>query len=294
MLSRSHEGNEVTFNDERYEYVSPLRARVVTGMQELVKRLPHFKGRNRIARMWAEFWLPYSKVVLNHVNGGPMVFDIQNPHEIAMYFDYFAPDLSRLLRDILRPRDCFVDCGANVGYFTFLAASLVGQWGKVVAIDPNPYCIERMQATIDVGGYNQVELVNAAVGAEPSEMPFNVATDPMYSSFSDLNQLAFTRTESTVTVQVRRVDDVLAPYLDDPEARIRIMKIDVEGAELEVLQGAQKTMKGKKADYIFLELHPQQLGLRGVDVEAVQRELADLGYRVATSLEHSSVLYEPE
>ncbi len=74
-----------------------------------------------------------------------MVLDPRNKHEVGMYFDLFAPELSSLILRTLRPGDTFLDCGANVGYFSFLAAPLVGEKGRVISVDPNPYCIDRIR-----------------------------------------------------------------------------------------------------------------------------------------------------
>lgn len=94
----------------------------------LLKKLD-LRGRHLIAKLIASLCLPKAKVMLPHRNGHVMVFDPQNPHEVPMFFDLFCEDLSSVLSRILGHHDIFVDCGASIGYFTFVAASLTASMG---------------------------------------------------------------------------------------------------------------------------------------------------------------------
>lgn len=225
---------------------------------------------------------PQGKVAARLVSGSNMVLDFRNKHEIWMYFDQFAPHLSGVLNRVLRSGDIFVDCGANVGYFSFLAAGDRTKNVRVLAIDPNPYCSGRLQETKDYGGYGSVTVLPVAVGNRVGSIPFNIAVDPMYSSISDLGQTGFTETAETIQVSMRPLDDVLDEHLS--AARVRLLKIDVEGAELATLRGAERSLKATRFDYIYIEVHPIQLGTRGETPEQVYAALRDSGYEMLESL----------
>ena len=165
-----------------------------------------FRGRYRLASMISHICMPKGKIALRHRHGGIMVFDFSNKNEISMYFDLFATDLSRIIKNYLVPGDWFVDCGANIGYFSFLASSLVGVAGKVISIDANPYCIKRIEESKKIGNYENMDIVPCAIGDQEGEIEFNLADDPMYSSLVNLNELEFTSTESTIFVPLRKLN----------------------------------------------------------------------------------------
>lgn len=250
------------------------------------------RGRCRLGSMVSRLCVPKGRIRLPHRLGGAMVFDFSNIHEISMYFDFFAPDLSRILARELRPGDTFVDCGANIGYFSCLASSRVGPIGKVVSIDANPYCVERIQESRAIGGYENMDIVPCAVGERDGEIAFNLADDPMYSSVSNLNALEFTSTESTIIVPLRRLDDVLRDSGLTPGKRVRLLKLDVEGAEIDVIRGAADSIEAKSLDYIYVEVHEKQIRLRGQAPEELFSLMAARGFTCAERLGANVFLYE--
>ena len=276
-----------------YRSIPTFRELPVAGMRYFVNHLPYFPGRNRMARFLAQIVLPRDVCVLTHIHNDKMLLDMRNQHEISMYFDTFDKKFSNLLSEVLRPGDVFIDCGANVGYFTFLAASLVKSNGCVLSFEPNPLCCDRIKASIDIGGYDNIHLVKGAVSNANSEMPFNISEDPMYSSFSDVDQLSFARLEKTISVPVFTIDSAIETHYND-NTRFRLIKIDVEGAELEALQGMSETLARKAYDYIYVELHPQQLALRNIDIKEVTAMLEKYGYHDQNWGHPRRVLYSSE
>jgi len=224
-----------------------------------------------------------------------MVFDMSNPTEVAMYFNYLPPvQLSRTMKSILRPGDVFVDCGANVGYFTFLAATLVGSSGHVLAIEPVPYCVDRMRASVEVGGYDNVSLIDGAVGEQEAEMPFHVTTNPAYSTFADVSQLTFASLDSTIQVRVHKIDTLLENCVKTSSKPVRLVKIDVEGAELHALRGMSRILENKRADYVYVELHPSRLALQNIQVRDVLQALEEHGYSEKEWYTQHCVLFHSE
>jgi FkbM family methyltransferase len=210
-----------------------------------------------------------------------------------MYYNIFDKRFFDLLSEVLRPGDAFIDCGANVGYFTFLAASLVKSKGCVLSFEPNPICCDRIETCIDIGGYGNIHLVKGAVSDTNTEMSFNIAEDPMYSSFSDVEQLSFARLDKTISVPVCTIDSAIGTHCSDQRC-IRLIKIDVEGAELEALRGMSETLERKAYDYIYVELHPQQLANRNIDINEVHALLEKSGYRNKNWGQPRKILYARE
>ena len=209
-----------------------------------------------------------------------MVFDFANKHEISMYYNFFAPELSRVISEVLRPGDCFVDCGANIGYFTFLASSIVGETGKVITIDPNPYCIERIRESKQIGEYGNINIVEGAVGDCNGETLFNIADDPMYSSLADLDKLSFAKTRDTIMCSLYMLDNLLNEWLENSGEKVRLLKLDVEGAEVDAIRGAYSSISAGRIEYIFVEMHEKQLNLRGQKSEEFHEFLSHRGYEI--------------
>jgi FkbM family methyltransferase len=148
---------------------------------------------------------------------------------------------NEVLREIerwLRPGDTFVDVGANVGLFSVLAAGIVGESGTVVAVEPHPRVHRFLTENLALNSLQRVKTHQVAVGAEAGTAFLSDR------HADDQNALAAT---GTLAVSVVRLDSLLG---DVPH--IRVLKIDVEGHELEVLRGAGDVLQ--RCDAVLLEL----------------------------------------
>jgi len=283
--------NSEIVHADKNAWISTRKTLPIKAARWFINKVP-FRGRLRVANLISLLFVPRSRVVLQHINGGYMVFDFKNMHEISMYFDVFAPALSGTIKSVLRPGDIFIDCGANIGYFTFLAASLVSPSGCVLSIDANPFCIERIKESKLCGKYSNITIIEGAVGESSGEMCFNIADDPMYSSFSDLNQLDFAKTSKTIKVPIYTLDDLWGRFLAGSGEKIRFLKLDVEGAEIDALKGMPNILKEKRIEYIYIETHKQQIELRAQKYTDVFTILEQNGYKVCKQFNQSTYLYK--
>ena len=138
----------------------------------------------------------------------------------------------------LRPGDTFVDVGANVGLFSVLAGGIVGESGTVVSIEQHPRVHDFLTDNLALNSLHFVRTHQVAVGAaEGTAFLSDRHAD-------DQNALA---PAGTLAVSVVRLDTLLAEI-----PRIRVLKIDVEGHELEVLRGANYVLQ--RCDAVLLEL----------------------------------------
>lgn len=168
----------------------------------------------------------------------------------------------------LRPGDHFVDVGANVGVFSSLVGTrLPGV--RITAVEPYPPIRSDLEANLALNDLS-VDVVSAAVGATAGEATFEVLERDV------LNRLAPAGREVPpargITVAVRTLDDLLG---DDAPA---LIKIDVEGAELDVLRGAHGLL-GSTGPVVLFEHcgHGNSFGVTPADVRSF---LAELGYGI--------------
>jgi FkbM family methyltransferase len=138
---------------------------------------------------------------------------------------------TELLQDLLRPGCTFVDLGANIGYFTVLAASLVHPGGRVWCFEPNPRTYERLEA--NVRGSRAASLVTSSRCALSDA---NGQADLHLFGDDDALGSLVAQTGDVVRVDLCAGDSILG------RERVDAMKIDVEGAELSALRGLDQTI----------------------------------------------------
>jgi FkbM family methyltransferase len=150
------------------------------------------------------------------------------------------------MRTLLKPGDCFVDVGANIGYLTLVAARLVGPTGSVVAFEPLPAARTWLERNVALNNASQVSIRGDAVCDRTATAVLNIGPVHHTSTSSLLPALEH---HGEALVSCVRLDDVVpgAP-------RVRLMKIDVEGAEHLVVEGAGRTLDTHAPD-IIVELN---------------------------------------
>jgi FkbM family methyltransferase len=127
-----------------------------------------------------------------------------------------------------------LDIGANLGEYTVLAAQATGGQGRVIAFEPNPLVRDRLLRNIKANGFHNVEVCANALGLEDGVGVLSAPSDE-----SGLGSMRLGVGGTEFPVEVRRLDGVLS---EQDRARISVIKLDVEGFELEILQGARVTI----------------------------------------------------
>jgi FkbM family methyltransferase len=154
------------------------------------------------------------------------------------------------LRRSVAPGAVVYDVGANVGFFTVLAARLAGPEGTVVAFEPAPECAASIRANAAVNGFDgSIKVVEAALGASVHRERLFVVADQSWSHLESRGEHPLT-TEA-VEVDVLTIDSLVANGEIPPPD---VVKIDVEGSELDVLNGMRQTLAEHKP-VIICELH---------------------------------------
>jgi FkbM family methyltransferase len=178
------------------------------------------------------------------------------------------------LTRLLEPGDTFFDVGANVGFFSLLAARLVGREGRVVAFEAVPHIAARLAANARINGFSQIEVVGSAVGATPGRKALHVTDHPGGATLAEDSGAA--DIVSTTEVDVVSLD-VLVESGSAPSPDV--IKIDVEGYEAAVLAGMRRLLLEARPRLI-VELDAPSAGQLADKRGALERELGELGYDV--------------
>jgi FkbM family methyltransferase len=159
---------------------------------------------------------------------------------------YDAP-LVQFVLETLEPGDVFLDVGANVGYYTALAARKVGPEGLVIAVQPAPSVAALLLDSLAENGWTNVVLLTVAATDTPGLLRFQMETNSGWSHVAS---------EGNRQVAGLPLDLVVAPLLQG--RRLRAVKIDVEGHELEALRGMGRLLDEEAPDRVLAEAHVAQ------------------------------------
>jgi FkbM family methyltransferase len=189
----------------------------------------------------------------------------------------YESDESAVVWSLLREGDFAVDVGANYGWFSLLMASRVGAKGTVLAIEPVPPMLAELKANLALNPEARVEVRPVAVGAEPGSVKLNVFEGLVHghASVSTLGREDFISFEAPLET----LDELLR---DDPRSPT-LIKLDVEGAERDVIAGAVELIGGQSPPMWLIEVNTQTSAafgyrpsdlvddLRGITPHAVYR-----------------------
>jgi FkbM family methyltransferase len=139
---------------------------------------------------------------------------------------------------LVGPGTAVLDVGANIGLSALELARATGPKGKVIAFEPQPDTAARLKANLDANGAGNVEIVTAAVGAASGSVTFHESAQPTLSSASVVPPELVRSFEVPITT----LDTV---WLQAGSPRVSALKIDVEGGELAVLDGATKLLSSE-------------------------------------------------
>jgi FkbM family methyltransferase len=155
------------------------------------------------------------------------------------------PAVARQIVETLRPGDVFVDGGANMGFYTLLASKLVGSDGRVYAVEMIPETAERLRAHVADNGLTNVTVIERALSAREGETVHAAMPQGRWGMAS------IVRGDSTGSRDIATT--TLDAILKD-EPRVRLIKLDLEGAEPLALAGATETLR--KTEQLVFERAP--------------------------------------
>jgi FkbM family methyltransferase len=169
--------------------------------------------------------------------------------------EVWEPHVVAAMRSELARGDVFVDVGAHVGYHTLVAARLVGTTGHVYALEPSPATYADLRVNIELNALSNVTALDVAAGAFEGHATLDdVGHDTTgKTAVRRARPAGAGAEESPGIVQLRPLASVLEP---SHVARLRLVKIDVEGFEAEVLRGLEPLFDEGTRPSIILELHP--------------------------------------
>jgi FkbM family methyltransferase len=182
--------------------------------------------------------------------------------------------VQEVLAQYLKPGDVFYDIGANVGFFTVIGAKLVGSAGQVYAFEPEPRNAETLRHNIQINHFTQVTAIEKAVSCTTGQEKLKLA------DYCGGHALASVDTQidynNTLTVKTVSIDSFVEQAKIKPP---NFVKIDVEGAEIDVLKGMIQTIH-KYQPTIIYEVDDKQQNIFLDKKKAIDSLLLAQGYQI--------------
>lgn len=195
-------------------------------------------------------------------------FQVSNITGMSPWYSGAERHHQAVFRQLVNANDCVIDVGANWGLHTLLFSRLVSSGGQVLSCEPYPAAFAALQWHVAHNGLHNVLTVNAAVSDTVGHAAFSVNPSPSQGALSHVTSAACA---PSLVVKTTTIDALITEH---GISRLKLIKIDVEGAESLVLAGAQQAARTLRPFFV-IDLHtPEQ------DV-AVARQLAAWGYRLS-------------
>lgn len=190
---------------------------------------------------------------------------------LAILMGVFEPFETELFARCIRDSMTVVDVGANVGYYSLLAARRVGNSGRVFAIEANPTVYSMLLQNISVNDYQKIIPINRCVSNLSGQARFRI--DRAVAGESGMLPRCEAERQDTITVDTGTLDDLL------PDGTVHVLKIDIEGAEGLALMGASRLLRNCRPQ-IFMEFVPALLTKMGTPPADVLGMIKQHGYSI--------------
>ncbi|MEI6167188.1 MAG: FkbM family methyltransferase [bacterium] len=173
----------------------------------------------------------------------------------------------------IQPSDVIVDAGAFTGDYTVYASRKVGPTGRVLAFEPDPRNLARLRANLR-GEIDNVTIIEKGLWNSEGELTFRAGTEGFTSGAACISGAV---AGQDLTVKVTRLDSELEKL---GISKINVLKMDIEGAELEALKGCEQTLKNSQAYICIASYHI----LDGENTsKRVEKQLREWGYNTTSA-----------
>jgi FkbM family methyltransferase len=244
--------------------------------------------------------LPFADVMYNFVyrcfvpNEGEILIDVQgNKMYVNTQDTFISKSLivqghwekyqSELFKKEILPGMRVIDIGAHIGYFSLIAAKLVGHAGMVFSFEPSEYNFKLLKKNVNVNEYTNILPINKAVCDFVGESDFYEYTPVPSSGWHGLSRPVDEATSKLTKVDTTTLDSCFG------DTHVDVIKIDAEGAEVSILRGAKRLLSANESTTIFTEFNPKRIRATGDDPAELIDLLCDFGFAIRV-IEHNKVI----
>jgi len=219
-------------------------------------------------------------LAVTRLRGYPLRLEYDRGSYLGRFLEYRGMYEEALIKTMfreLRPGGCMVDVGANIGLHTVVAAHRVGPEGRVLALEPQRRIHDRLLTNIALNELRNVVVRRVAASTREGELVLhqpNAGNDGQ----ATLALSAGERSAGAESIRAESLDRILDEAV--PDRRPEMMKLDVEGAELDVLRSAPRLFATQPPRYLFIECIERHLNRFDATSGTLMDWLARAGYRL--------------
>jgi FkbM family methyltransferase len=257
----------------------------MTELRELIVTMPRKfasfisgKGLGKLPLVTTIYGLFYcslkpSGIVLIDVQGSKMYVDARDVGvaPFLLTWGVYERNETELFKKLLKKGMVVVDVGAHIGYYTLIAAGFVGEEGKVFAFEPDPHNYSLLTKNIEINGFRNVIPLRKAVFSKTRKMK-------LFLDKSNLGRHSLSETNvdkgASITIEATNLDD----YFKGADHKIDIIKLDVQGSEMKVLEGMTSIIKQNENLKIITEFWPIGLRNSGSSPKNFLNKLEEYGF----------------
>jgi len=261
-------------------------------MNKIGKIIKHFRNRtvfDRVMQTLRPFWRAKRTAWWNKkiIKKGEIVHKIYPGVKMFLYDNCllseaifttgFEQQEIKLMTKILRKGDIFLDIGSNYGIYSLIAARKVCPSGKVYAIEPVAKTFERLERNIKLNKFKNIFPFRLAVSSSNGTLPMKISQEG-YDAWNSLAKPTRGDNYDIEIVETQRLDDFI--QANKLMGKIKMVKIDVEGWEYEVLNGGLEFFSEQGVLIVQIEFNEDALQGAGSSSEMLIKKLTSLGYKL--------------
>jgi len=242
---------------------------------------PHFLGKERLKTLLLNIYRIVKSrshnLLCTAYDGRKFRINLYDRTYDTLYFTgYFEKNETQFIEQTVRKGDVVLDIGANYGWYTTLCSKLCGSKGEVHAFEPVPSTLDELRFNFRMNqADNNVVINDFALGNEEKNDQIFLF-DGLPHSHASLSDLGRSDGHS-FSIQVTTLDNYAEKCLQDKQ--IRFIKLDVEGAELNVLEGAKQFFATQKNLWLLFEINMETSKAFGYDLHMLFSALESNGFR---------------
>jgi len=222
----------------------------------------------RVLYTWLFHFLKPKSVM---VQGHRMWLDDQDTLELATH-EIYEPLETALFKKEIKSGQTVLDIGANIGYYTLIAAKLVGPRGRVYAFEPDPDNFSLLKKNFESNGYANVIPVNLAVSdtTKTARLFLNKTNKGDHRLYDSQDN------RSSISVQTIKLDD----FFKKLDKKINFIKMDIQGSEAGALEGLKLLIRKNPGVKLITEFWPYGINRAGYSPLRYLRTLKKIGFKL--------------
>lgn len=232
---------------------------------------------SRTVRRSERWWARHQSMTIRSGEGAGLKFNTRNASANYIEGTNEIP-VQKAMARYLNSGDVFYDIGANVGFFSLIAARMVGSSGKVYAFEPVPTNAAVVRRNARLNNLQNITVYEKAVSSSPGKGELLLAEHPGGAMLATAGATMNSASRGAITVDLVSIDEMIAQKALTPPS---LVKVDVEGVELDVLRGMSESIKQFKPIVIYETDDKYQEAFMRKNKE-VDEFLEALGYEITT------------